>query len=431
MELLSSQELEKCMDKFEFVLSKQTTISSNHKQFLQFAGKIIKDLKNSKKTENALRKNLKVLTAHKNFNLHSKYVDLTEKHEELEIEYNQMLKDKEEMNNKIQIELETQKAEYLKKINELEEKSQKEITSLKNQLENIRNNYEKKEKELFNELQMTQAASALEWDERETNLKQKLEESKIQQRQLQNNLCELRYENNQLRSQISSQQFMNQRNVLYYQENCYQPNFSNYNGGNKLSENQYPMPQAQPEKIELIELENQSVTDIRTSIGKNITINSALFNTNGNNANKETSQFKFLQPDVKLTKPTVQVNSNTTNGVEALKNTENKPLGKSVGNKREMSQVNCIPRSESFTGIYNNKCSNSQQNVQTAPSCSKNTWKESNAFTALENRKNVNKVLPLVPQHNVNNKKNNSAKNTETRRKKRKLFDPKSTDYLD
>ncbi|XP_057656819.1 uncharacterized protein LOC130894198 isoform X2 [Diorhabda carinulata] len=200
---LSSNDLEEYVEKLENLFLIEKSNKKYRHELTLLIENISCELNTSRKNENSLRDDLKKLIECGDLDINQKYVQAEEKCNKQQIEIVLLTKKIEELRNQTNLDLEIQKNEFLNKIKNIEETLGSQIVNLNSQLESQKICYETKEQELYNEMQMMQAASALEWDEKESNYKKQISDSANNLRFLQSRIRSMQCEINQLKTQLS------------------------------------------------------------------------------------------------------------------------------------------------------------------------------------------------------------------------------------
>ncbi|XP_072389909.1 uncharacterized protein [Diabrotica undecimpunctata] len=224
---LSNNDLEEYVEKLENVFYNQKSNKKNRNELSLLIENVCNELRISRDLEKSVVDNFQKLLDSKDNDINRKYVQLEDVFYKQSIENNLLKKRVEELTIQIKLDLEAQKNEYVTKIQDIEEKCNSEITNLKNQLESGRICYEAKEKELYNDLQMAQTANALEWSEKEFNLKNQLTDATSNLRFCNSKIRSMQCEMNQLRAQLTLLKQAPKENVLHFKPNPIQQIKSN------------------------------------------------------------------------------------------------------------------------------------------------------------------------------------------------------------
>ncbi|CAH1996663.1 unnamed protein product [Acanthoscelides obtectus] len=210
------EDLDEFLEKFKELLQSKHRRKKIENDLLQLTERLNKELESSESNAKHWESCYKVLLSHDNATLTTKHVELKGKYENLALEYNNLKLEFAVKEKQYQEELELQKTDLTRRLIDSEEKYESEIINFSKRIESDRMCYETKEKELLNEIQATQATTALQIDEIESNLKSKIADLNNKLRQSQTQARTFQTEIAKLKNLLANQR---QRNdTLYFQE---------------------------------------------------------------------------------------------------------------------------------------------------------------------------------------------------------------------
>ncbi|XP_057656818.1 uncharacterized protein LOC130894198 isoform X1 [Diorhabda carinulata] len=372
---LSSNDLEEYVEKLENLFLIEKSNKKYRHELTLLIENISCELNTSRKNENSLRDDLKKLIECGDLDINQKYVQAEEKCNKQQIEIVLLTKKIEELRNQTNLDLEIQKNEFLNKIKNIEETLGSQIVNLNSQLESQKICYETKEQELYNEMQMMQAASALEWDEKESNYKKQISDSANNLRFLQSRIRSMQCEINQLKTQLSILKCPPIDNNMYPQETPIRQ-FKNQLVQKKLYE-----------------------TSCNEYIDENQVCTNVTENTN-----------EYCRP------------TSSASTVEIIRSSQTHTYKPNITDLDEIAQ-----QEGTSNGKSQKKLSNSIETTNSSNFKPINQLYAPVVFKG-KNRARANNLLPPLKQ--LGNSGLNNMNKKEMQRKKRKLYDPNSYDYL-